>query len=92
PEPPVSSDQLRLSEGQEAGCSLDEEEYDVFFYPIEAVASGTSPLTTALKEATLERLLVVVLHEDFHNQKESKQSAPEISERDRDRDGGTAGA
>ena len=77
---PASYEQLRLTEGNVAGCSLDEEKYDVFFYPIEAVASGSAPVTEALTQAPLERLLVVVPHEDFHNQDETEKSAPEIGE------------
>jgi hypothetical protein len=59
---------------------VDEERYDVFFYEMEAEASGDAPVTKALAEAPLERLLVVVPHEDFHNQKETEKAAPEIAE------------
>lgn len=77
---PASYEDLRLTEGDGAGCSLDEEKYDVFFYPIEAVASGSAPVTEALAEAPLERLLVVVPHEDFHNQDETEKAGPELGE------------
>jgi len=77
---PESYGQLQLKEGSAAGCSLDEEKYDVFFYEMEAEASGDAPVTEALAEAPLERLLVVVPHEDFHNQKETERAAPEIAE------------
>lgn len=77
---PESYEQLRLAEGSAAGCSVDEEKYDVFFYEMEAAASGDAPVTEALAEAPLERLLVVVPHEDFHNQKETERAAPEIAE------------
>jgi hypothetical protein len=77
---PGSYDELRLAEGSASGCSLDEEQYDVFFYEMEAEASGDAPVTEALAEAPLERLLVVVPHEDFHNQKETERAAPEIAE------------
>ena len=69
---------LRLSEG--AHCPLDEERYDVFFYPAEAVATGANPVTPALADAPLERILVVVPHEDFHNQAETRESSPEVAE------------
>lgn len=77
---PTSYEDLQLAEGDVSGCSLDEKKYDVFFYPIEAVASGSAPVTAALTEAPLERLLVVVPHEDFHNQDETEKAAPEIAE------------
>jgi hypothetical protein len=77
---PESYEQLRLAEGSAAGCSLDETKYDVFFYAMEAAASGSAPVTQALAEAPLERLLVVVPHEDFHNQAEVEKAAPEIAE------------
>jgi len=71
---------LRLVQGSDAGCSVDMERYDVFFYPAEAVASGASPVTPALADASLERLLVVVPHEDFHNQREARGASPDIAE------------
>lgn len=77
---PESYDQLQLAEGSAAGCSLDEAKYDVFFYEMEASASGDAPVTAMLAEAPLERLLVVVPHEDFHNQKETERAVPEIAE------------
>jgi len=77
---PASYEEMHLTDGNEAGCSLDEQKYDVLFYPLEAAASGASPVTPALTEASWERVLVVVLHEDFHNQEEAEQSAPEIAE------------
>src|SRR5579864_6597515 len=40
---PESYDGLMLRRGSKNGCSLDPEKYDVFFYPIEAVASGHAP-------------------------------------------------
>jgi hypothetical protein len=52
----------------------------VFFYPAEAVASGANPVTPALADAPLERVLVVVPHEDFHNQAETRGSSPEVTE------------
>jgi hypothetical protein len=59
---------------------VDPDEYDVFFYPIEAVASGAASVTPALVNAPLERVLVVVPHEDFHNQAEARKPSPELSE------------
>jgi len=77
---PRSYRDLHLAQGSEAGCSVDMERYDVFFYPAEAVASGASPVTPALADASLERLLVVVPHEDFHNQSEARGAPPELAE------------
>lgn len=77
---PASYEALQLVERDEPGCAVDEQEYDVFFYPIEAVASGSSPVSPALADASLERALVVVAHEDFHNQQETAQASFDIAE------------
>jgi len=58
---------LQLKQGTKDGCALDPEKYDVFFYPIEAVGNGKSPVTTSLQRDSTERLLAVVAHEDFHS-------------------------
>lgn len=63
---PDSYEGLRLAAGSEAGCSLDEAKYDVFFYRIEAVASGEAPVTESMNCVSDERAAVVVAHEDFH--------------------------
>jgi hypothetical protein len=65
---PESYNDLKLREGAKDGCALDENKYDVFFYPIEAVASGHTPVTASLAAATTERRAMVVPHEDFHAQ------------------------
>jgi hypothetical protein len=65
---PESYNDLKLREGGTNGCALDESKYDVFFYAIEAVASGHTPVTEALAAATTERRAMVVPHEDFHAQ------------------------
>lgn len=65
---PGSYDELQLREGAKDGCRIDERKYDVFFYPIEAVASGHAPVTQTLAAATPQRLAAVVPHEDFHSQ------------------------
>jgi hypothetical protein len=77
---PDSYRELHLVQGTETGCSIDEEKYDVFFYPAEVVASGASPVTPALTDAPLERVLVVVPHEDFHGQAEARGSSPDMAE------------
>ena len=63
---PATYDGLRLREGTQNGCRIDGAKYDVFFYPIEAVASGTAPVTEALEAASEDRVAMVVPHEDFH--------------------------
>jgi hypothetical protein len=77
---PASYEALQLVERDEPGCAVDGQAYDVFFYPIEAVASGSSPVSPALADASLERALVVVAHEDFHNQRETTQASFDIAE------------
>jgi hypothetical protein len=65
---PESYARLKLRDGARDGCAPDPKKYDAFFYHIEAVASGNSPITRSLAEAAPERLLAVVSHEDFHAQ------------------------
>ncbi len=77
---PASYTDLQLIESDVPECAVDEAAFDVFFYPIEAVASGSSPVSPALEEAPLERALVVVTHEDFHNQRETARASVEVAE------------
>jgi hypothetical protein len=65
---PETYDGLKLRKGSQNGCALDTKNHDVFFYPIEEVASGHAPITQSLTEAPKERLVTVVSHEDFHEQ------------------------
>lgn len=67
---PDSYVELKLKRGTASGCALDSRKLDVFFYPMEAVASGKTPVTTALASASPERILVVVPHEDYHARKD----------------------
>ena len=71
---------LRMVREEESSCTLRAHEYDVFFYPVQAVASGHETITVALAEAPTERVLVVVPHEDFHNQPEAKKAPTEVAE------------
>ena len=71
---------LKLKDGADRGCNVDDQKYDVFFYPIEAVASPKTPATAALDAASLERLAVVVSHEDFHQQKVIRRLPTTIEE------------
>jgi len=77
---PGSYQQLRFVQGDVSGCAIEEQKYDVLFYPAEAIASGSMPVTPALAEASIARLLVVVPHEDFHNQRELRKVPPEVAE------------
>lgn len=77
---PADYYKLKLRRGGPNGCALNENKYDVFFYPVEAVASGHTPLTPSLEKATVERTLVVVPHEDFHNDRRIEDWPTAISE------------
>jgi hypothetical protein len=61
-------------------CAARSVDHDVFFYPVEAVASGEETVTVSLSEASTERVLVVVPHEDFHNQRELRKAPTEVAE------------
>jgi hypothetical protein len=57
---------LRLKSGTPQGCRLNARKYDIFFYPLQAMASPKTPVTASLAHAPPERVLMVVPHEDFH--------------------------
>ena len=71
---------LRMVREAEEQCAARADEHDVFFYPVQAVASGEETVTVSLAEAPLERVLVVVPHEDFHNQAEARKAPTEVAE------------
>jgi hypothetical protein len=71
---------LRMVREDGDRCAARSSEYDVFFYPVEAVASGDESITVSLAEAPTERVLVVVPHEDFHNQRETWKAPTEVAE------------
>jgi hypothetical protein len=71
---------LRMVREDGERCAARSGEHDVFFYPVQAVASGEETITVSLAEAPTERLLVVVPHEDFHNQRESRTAPVEVAE------------
>jgi hypothetical protein len=77
---PESYEGLKLSTGTKDGCTLDTAKFDVFFYPIEAVGSGKTPLTSGLQHASTERFLVVVPHEDFHSSEDLQKLPATINE------------
>ena len=71
---------LRMVREDEERCTARGGEHDVFFYPVQAVASGEETITVSLAEAPAERMLVVVPHEDFHNQREARKAPTEVAE------------
>ena len=71
---------LRMVREDREQCVARAGEYDVFFYPVQAVASGEETITVSLAEAPMERVLVVVPHEDFHNQPEARKAPTEVAE------------
>lgn len=77
---PESYEKLELRQSKTPRCPVDEQEYDVFFYAIEAVASGKAEVTTALAEATPERMLMVVPHEDMHGSSGIEKLGTELAE------------
>lgn len=54
--------------GEWVDCAFDEHRYDVHKYRVEAVAGIKTPLTRALVSASPARFIMVVFHEDFHEQ------------------------
>ena len=70
---PDSYSGLQLVAGTKAGCPVDPQKYDVFFYPMDANASGKTPVSATLEHESMERFLVVVPHEDFHANKELRK-------------------
>ena len=71
---------LHMVREDEERCTARGGENDVFFYPVQAVASGEETVTVSLAEASTERLLVVVPHEDFHTQNEARKAPTEVAE------------
>jgi len=71
---------LKLAREDEARCMARATASDVFFYPVQAVASGEETITVGLAAAPVERLLMVVPHEDFHNQIQSLGLAADVAE------------
>jgi hypothetical protein len=77
---PATYDELDLRQGDSEGCPVEERKYDVFFYPIEAVASGDSPVTSSLANGSMERMLAVVPHEDLHHARGLERLGTAVSE------------
>lgn len=77
---PESYEGLDLRQGTKAGCPVDARKYDVFFYPLDADASGRTPVTASLAHESVERFLVVVPHEDFHANRELRKLPATLGE------------
>lgn len=77
---PQTYDQLDLRQIKGQACGIDETRYDVFYYAMEAVASGNTPVTENLEKAPVERLLMVVPHEDLHDSDQLKDLPSAIGE------------
>ena len=77
---PDTYEKLRIKRGSKDGCQIDELRNDVFFYAPEAVASGNTPITGMLSEASPERIMVLVPHEDFHNDNQLRKLPTAMSE------------
>ena len=71
---------LRMVREDEGECTARAPDNDVFFYRIEAVASGQEAISASLADAPVERLFMVVPHEDFHNQAEAGKAPTEVAE------------
>ena len=71
---------LKVVAAVDGRCGIDESRFDVFAYALETAATGSSPVTPAMRGATLERLLMLVPHEDFHNQPEARSAPPATAE------------
>jgi hypothetical protein len=77
---PASYEGLNLKAGTKDGCTLDPAKFDVFFYPVEAVGSGKTPITSSLERDSTERLLVLVPHEDFHGSEQLRKLPATLNE------------
>jgi len=58
---------LKTTKGKKEGCADNANEEDVFFYKSQAYSGGLG-LQRSLAEAPLERFIVVVFHEDYHEE------------------------
>ncbi len=77
---PDSYEGLQMKDGSAAGCGVDEERYDVFFYRIEALAGTKTPVTQAFQETSEERAAFVVAHEDLHEDRALERLPVRVNE------------
>ncbi|MDO8521269.1 MAG: aminopeptidase [bacterium] len=66
---------ISWSQVTEKECSAVGQEHDTAFYQFEALATISTPLSRSMVEADLPRFIMVVFHEDFHEQ------SPEVPSR-----------
>jgi len=59
---------LQRSAGTPESLGINPEDYDLFFYPIEALAEIQTPVTGSLLETPLHRFIYIIFHEDWHEQ------------------------
>ena len=62
---------LQFTTEESGSISTDSQEYDVFYYSIEAIAGVKTPVTRSLLRAPLPRFIHVIFHEDWHEQIDS---------------------
>ena len=70
---------LQAATGKPENIPIDLEKYDVFFYSIQAIAGGETPVTKSLLQASLPRFIHVIFHEDWHEQIDSPLGIEEPS-------------
>jgi hypothetical protein len=59
---------LQRSKGKLKELNIDTDKYDVYYYPIEAIAGIGTPVTVSLLRAPLPRFIHIIFHEDWHEQ------------------------
>jgi len=62
---------LQRSKGKLKELDIDLDKYDVYCYPIEAIAGVKTPVTRSLLRAPLTRFIHIIFHEDWHEQMDS---------------------
>ncbi len=60
--------ELRFGTGTRTDVTIDLNEYDAFFYSMQAMAGVKTPVTRGLMEAPLSRFIHGVFHEEWHEQ------------------------
>ncbi len=60
--------ELRFGTGTRTDVTIDLNEYDAFFYSMQAMAGVKTPVTRGLMEAPLSRFIHCVFHEEWHEQ------------------------
>lgn len=68
---------MKIAKGKKEGCGMDESMWDVFFYPSQAFTGGLG-LQKSLTKESLERFIMVIFHEDYHE--EVPPTPPDVNE------------